>query len=179
MSVVKFTKGGCLLNIKKVKASTIFAFVFSLLFVMAACDSNETYTEFMLPEGIPEFVQEKDVEQINWNKKAVEFGDRGIIGNKNKSGVIGMDAPSLDKQKWMWHLWGLEEKDVTIVGFHKETETIHQIITTGWTIEAGGPNNGADAHMPSSVKIPKAGEWAFLLYTGDELFDTLVYEITD
>jgi hypothetical protein len=33
--------------------------------------------------------------------------------------------------------------------------------------------------MPSSVKIPKPGEWAFLLYTGDELFDTLVYENTE
>jgi hypothetical protein len=71
--------------------------------------------------------------------------------------------PSLNGQKWMWHLWGVKEVDLTIVGFHKETQTVHKIINNGWTIRAYGPNNGADAHTPSSVKIPKSGEWAILL----------------
>ena len=83
--------------------------LFSMLFVMAACTSNETVkTDIVLPEGVPEFVQKGDFEQIDWEKKAVEFGDRDIIGNKNKSGVIGVDMPSLNNQKWMWHLWGIE-----------------------------------------------------------------------
>ena len=39
--------------------------LFSMLFVMAACTSNETVkTEIVLPEGVPEFVQKGDFEQI-------------------------------------------------------------------------------------------------------------------
>ena len=155
--------------------------LFGMLFVMAACTSNETVkTEIVLPEGVPEFVQKGDFEQIDWDKKAVEFGDRDIIGNENKSGVIGVDMPSLNNQKWMWHLWGIENPEkikLTVVGFHKQTGTVHQILIDGWTKVLGGPNNGANAHTPSTVKIPESGEWAILLYTDDKLFDTLIYEI--
>ncbi|PAE24959.1 MULTISPECIES: hypothetical protein [Bacillaceae] len=134
-----------------------------------------------LPEDIPDFVQESDFDTIDWERKAVEFGDRGIIGNENKSGVIGADMPSLNGQKWMWHLWGVENADLTIVGFHKESQTVHPILTNGmgWTIRAYGPINGADAHTPSSVKFPKKGEWAILLYVDGELFDELIYDINE
>ncbi|WP_228548266.1 hypothetical protein [Sporosarcina obsidiansis] len=70
-------------------------------------------------------------------------------------------------------------KELTVVGYHKETGTVHPIFPTGWTIGLGGENNGADAHTPSTVKIPEAGEWAILLYVDGKLFDTLVYEITE
>ena len=51
-----------------------------------------------LPKDLPDFVQESDFKSINWDKKAVEFGERGIIGNKDKSGVIGANMPSLNTQ---------------------------------------------------------------------------------
>jgi hypothetical protein len=136
-------------------------------------------SKISLPESIPNYVQESDFSLIDWGRKAVLF-DRNIIGNENKSGVIGADMPSLNNQKWMWHLWGVEnpmKTKLTVVGFHKETETVHQILTTGWAIGLGEENNGADAHVPSSVKIPRSGEWAILLYTDEKLFDILVYEI--
>lgn len=133
-----------------------------------------------LPLDIPTFVQTSDFEMIDWNKKAVDLGIN-ILGNENKSGVIGADMPSISiNQKWMWHLWGIEnskENNLTVVGFHRGTGTVHQTITTGWTITLGGENNGADAHAPSSVNIPFAGEWAMLLYVNGELFDILVYDI--
>jgi hypothetical protein len=134
-----------------------------------------------LPEDIPDFVQISDFENIEWKRKAMEFGDRGILGNENKSGVIGADMPSLNGQKWMWHLWGVDGVNLTIVGYHKESKTVHKILTNGmgWTIRAFGPNNGADAHTPSSVKIPTKGEWAILLYVDGKLFDQLIYEINE
>lgn len=134
-----------------------------------------------LPEDIPGFVQISDFENIDWNRKAVEFGDRGILGNENKSGVIGAGMPSLNGQKWMWHLWGVEDVDLTIVGYHRESKTVHPLLTNGmrWTIRAYGPNNGADAHTPSSVKIPAKGEWAILLYVDGKLFDQLIYDINE
>jgi hypothetical protein len=139
------------------------------------------YGDVVLSVGdIPAFVQTSDLEMINWNRKAVNFSNN-ILGNENKSGVIGADMPSINiNQKWMWHLWGIEnpkETELTVVGFHRETGTIHQILTTGWSIGLGGENNGADAHTPSSVNIPTAGEWAILLYVDGKLFDVLVYNI--
>jgi hypothetical protein len=134
----------------------------------------------LLPINIPKFVQTSEFEKINWNRKAVDLGNN-ILGNEHKSGVIGADMPSVNiNQKWMWHLWGIEnpkETELTVVGFHRETGTIHPILTTGWSIGLGGENNGADAHTPSSVNIPTAGEWAILLYVDGKLFDVLVYNI--
>ncbi|WP_158735949.1 hypothetical protein [Alteribacillus sp. YIM 98480] len=150
-----------------------------ILLISAGCTSNETV---ILPEDIPNYVQESDFEKIDWERNAQEFGDRGVIGNENKSGVIGADLPSVDRQKWMWHLWGVknpETVDLTIVGFNKETETVHQILVNGWTGEIAGANNGADAHMPSNVEVPKTGEWAMLLYADGDLFDILFYDISE
>ncbi|MBP2080128.1 hypothetical protein [Oceanobacillus polygoni] len=166
------------------KRIQLILILFSLLFFMVACISDETVKkELTLPENIPAFVKKTDFEAIDWETKAVEFSDRNVIGNENKSGVIGADMPSINiDQKWMWHLWGIENPEatnLTIVGLHKETGTVHQIITTGWTISLAGENNGADAHTPSSVNIPKEGEWAILLYTDEKLFDTLIYEINE
>src|SRR3954451_13963681 len=114
------------------KRIQLILILFSVLFVMAACTSDQTVKKgVVLAEDIPDFVQVSDFETIDWEKKAVEFGDRDFIGNENKSGVIGADMPSLNVQKWMWHLWGvedLENKNLTVVGFHKETETVHQIL---------------------------------------------------
>ncbi|RAK13962.1 hypothetical protein B0I26_1414 [Anoxybacillus vitaminiphilus] len=72
-----------------------------------------------------------------------------------------------------------ESVDLTVVGFHKESNTVHKIFIDGWTKTTAGPNNGADAHISSSVKIPKPGKWAILLYTDGKLFDILVFEINE
>ncbi|MEB2300138.1 DUF4871 domain-containing protein [Lysinibacillus xylanilyticus] len=154
--------------------------LFSVLLFLAGCTMNEK--EVALPNDLPDFVQESDFTSIDWGKKATGFGERGIIGNANKSGVIGADMPSLNTQKWMWHLWGIEEghdTKLTIVGYHKDSKTVHPILVDGWTTGLGGPVNGADAHTPSSVKIPKPGEWAILLYKNESYFDTLIYDITE
>ncbi|AST91229.1 hypothetical protein BC6307_08030 [Sutcliffiella cohnii] len=152
--------------------------------------NNKLYGDVVLSVGdkviqnidIPSFVKASDIEIIDWNRKAVNIGNN-IVGNKNKSGVIGANMPSINiNQKWMWHLWEIEnptETKLTAIGFHRETETWHQIITTGWTIGLGGANNGADAHAPSSVNIPMPGEWSILLYVDGELFDVLVYNINE
>lgn len=165
------------------KRKTMMLIFLCMILFVVGCKSDKTVdSKTVLSDDIPNFVQEIDFENINWERKVAGFGDRGIIGNENKSGVIGADMPSLNGQKWMWHLWGIknaENTKLTVVGFHKETETVHQILIDGWTTGLGGENNGADAHIPSSVKIPELGEWAILLYTDEKLFDTLVFEINE
>lgn len=148
---------------------------------MMGCTSNGEESKVSLPEDIPDFVEKSNFDTIDWERHAVEFGDRTIIGNENKSGIIGLEMPSLNGQKWMWHLWGIKNPEnvkLTVVGFHKKTGTVHQILVDGWTKGLGGAINGADAHTPSSVEISESGKWAFLLYTDKKLFDILVCNIT-
>lgn len=147
--------------------------------IIVGCAKEQSVS---LPEDIPDFVKVGDFESIDWDQKAVMFGDSGIIGNENKSGVIGAGMPSLNGQKWMWHLWENNDpvgKELTIVGFHKETKSVHPILMTGWSLQLGGENNGADAHAPSSVQFPEQGEWAILLYVDEKLFDILIYDINE
>ncbi|WP_244943825.1 DUF4871 domain-containing protein [Siminovitchia fortis] len=38
-----------------------------------------------------------------------------------------------------------------------------------WTTSfLGGPNNGADAHLPSNMQLDESGIWALLVYLGDK-----------
>lgn len=164
------------------KRKSLGMILVTLLFLVFGCSKDEKVeSKLTLPEDIPSFVEATDFEQVDWNKKAVKFNN-DIIGNENKSGVIGADMPSVKTpQKWMWHLWGtnLDSAKLTVVGLHKKTNSISQILTDGWTIELGEGNNGADAHSPSNVQFPKPGEWAILLYTNEKLFDILVLEINE
>jgi hypothetical protein len=154
--------------------------IVTVLLFLVGCAMDEK--AIALPDDLPDFVQESDFKSIDWDKRATEFGERGIIGNANKSGVIGADMPSLSIQKWMWHIWGIKEgqdNKLTIVGYHKDSKTVHPILVDGWTIGLGGPVNGADAHAPSNVKILKPGKLAILLYTNGSYFDTLIYDINE
>ncbi len=40
-----------------------------------------------------------------------------------------------------------------------------------------GPNNGANAHMPSNVSLPKSGIWRLDIYIGDNLFGNIIIEV--
>jgi hypothetical protein len=134
----------------------------------------------ILPEDIPTFVQESDLDTINWDQKATTF-ETNMIGNEGKSGIIGADMPSLSGQKWMWHLWGTDATELTVVAYQRDSGTVQPVLDNGesWTIPLGGENNGADVHAPSSVTIPERGEWAFVLYADEELFDVVVMEIDE
>ncbi|MGM0842883.1 MAG: hypothetical protein ACQEWE_19280 [Bacillota bacterium] len=132
----------------------------------------------MLPDDIPDYVQKSDFDNINWDRKATIF-ERNMIGNENKSGIIGADMPSLTAQKWMWHLWDTEASELTVVGYHRESGNVQPVLNNGesWTIPLGGEINGADVHAPSAVTIPERGEWAFVLYVDGELFDVVVLKV--
>ncbi|GLC89522.1 hypothetical protein [Lysinibacillus piscis] len=153
--------------------------LFTLLLFVVGCQEKAV----TMPEDIPDFVQQSDITAIDWDRKAVHFGNlNNIVGNKDKIGVIGADTPSLNTQKWMWHLWGdaiHEDTKLTVVGYHKASNEIYPLLVDGWHTTLGGPNNGANAHAPTSVKVPKAGDWAVLVYADNHYFDTLVYTIND
>nr|WP_106783338.1 hypothetical protein [Lysinibacillus timonensis] len=163
---------------RKVLYSNLLLIMLVMGTIISGCSQEE---KVALPENLPVFVLESDFDVIDWERKAVEFN--GMMGNENIAGVIGADMPSLSQQKWMWHLWGVDDTangQLTVVAYHRDTQTVHPILMNGndeWSIELAGANNGADAHIPTSVKIPEPGQWALLLYIDDILFDILVYEV--
>jgi len=159
-----------------------------LLIVITGCDLTKVDKESItisLPKDIPSFVTEKDFEKVNWNRTVTEFdtGTRSdMIGNKNKLGIIGPELKPNKTEKWLWHFWGIEEGEMTVVGYNKDTSKITPVLSDGvWSKDGvgGGKTEGADASLPSNVVLPEAGKWALLVYIDDKLFDILVYEIKE
>ncbi|MEH6852976.1 hypothetical protein [Bacillus pseudomycoides] len=176
------------------KVKTLFAVFLLCLFVISGCESSKVRKtqdtfKITLPEDIPSFVKEKDFEKIDWDRKVFDTGTRNeMVGNKNKIGFIGPDLNSNGEpdfkaneiQKWLWHFWGVDKGELTIVGYNADTLKITPILGDGWSRKngiGGGKISGADSSMPSHITFPEAGKWALLVYIDGKLFDTLVLDI--
>ena len=165
--------------------SVAFTFL-SMLFLLVGCSTNETVeSKLDLPEDIPGFVQKSDFEKIDWDRTVTEFdtGTRDdMVGNENKLGIIGPELKPNKVEKWLWHFWGIDKGELTVVGYNKDNSKITPVLSDGvWSKNGigGGKIEGADASMPSNVVLPEAGEWALLVYIDGKLFDILVYEIKE
>ena len=163
------------------------AFIFlSVFFLLVGCSTKETVdSKLVLPEELPDFVQKSDFEKVDWNRTVTEFdtGTRDdIVGNKNKIGIIGAELKPNKVEKWLWHFWGINQGELTVVGYNKDTSKITSVLSDGvWSKDGlgGGKIEGADASLPSNVVLPEAGKWAMLVYIDGKLFDILVYEIKE
>ncbi|WP_052427548.1 hypothetical protein [Neobacillus niacini] len=170
------------------KVKTFFVAFLLCLFVISGCESSKVQkvqnsTNITLPKDIPSFVKEKDFEKVDWDRMATEFdtGERNdMFGNKNKIGIIGPELKPKEIDKWLWHFWGINKGEFTVVGYNNNTSKISPILSDGvWSRNGigGGKVNGADASIPSNVVLPEAGKWALLVYIDGKLFDTLVMDI--
>lgn len=166
------------------KIKSLLIALFICLFVVSGCTSTTVNpNKISLPEDIPNFVTEKDFQKIDWDRTAAAFdtGTRSdMVGNKNKLGIIGPELKPNEVEKWLWHFWGIDQGEFTLVGYNQDTFTINPVLSDGsWsgTSIGGGEMNGTDASLPSNVELPKAGKWALLVYIDDQLFDTLVMDI--
>ena len=163
------------------------AFIFfSVFFLLVGCSTKETVdSKLALPEDLPDFVQKSDFEKVDWNRKVTEFdtGTRDdMVGNQNKIGIIGAELKPNKVEKWLWHFWGIDQGELTVVGYNKDTSKITPVLSDGvWSKDGvgGGKIEGADASLPSNVVLPAAGKWALLVYIDGKLFDILVYEIKE
>ncbi|MFN7251543.1 MAG: hypothetical protein ACK4M9_12220 [Anaerobacillus sp.] len=159
------------------------------LIVLSGCETSKVQKaqnsiEITLPEDIPSFVKEEDFSKIEWDRVATEFdtGERNdMVGNKSKIGIIGSELKPKEVHKWLWHFWGIDKGELTVVGYNKNTSMISPVLSNEtWSRNGiGGEVNGADGSMPSNVVLPEAGEWALLVYIDGEFFDTLVIEVKD
>ena len=102
--------------------------------------------------------------QETWKESEIfKSGGYEMIGEQGKIGFI-------------WHLWGKERLSgktaFKVIATSKEKEEI-----TIFEGELGGPNNGADAHIPSMLKLPAPGMWKLDAYVEEELFGTIFVKV--
>jgi Domain of unknown function (DUF4871) len=136
-------------------------------------------------EKPPVRVDEKVIRNIDWQVSPVfSAGGYQMRGVPNK--VAFIDAPFFANQngKYMWHFWGdsIPEGKVTIVAVKEGSGAITPALTLDgksvWTTGGlGGPNNGADAHLPSNMMLGERGKWALLVYIGNTFWDYVVVEV--
>ncbi|OIK14279.1 DUF4871 domain-containing protein [Bacillus sp. MUM 13] len=129
-------------------------------------------------------VDEKIIQEIDWEvSETFEAGNYTMRGIPNKVGFI--DAPLIENKgnKYMWHFWGeLPDGELTLIGIKKDSEKLVPVLTQEnqhvWTYSSpAGPNNGADAHLPSNMRLPESGKWALLIYLGDKYFDNIIVNV--
>ncbi|MGE7603566.1 hypothetical protein ACQKL5_13925 [Peribacillus sp. NPDC097675] len=181
---VEFGIGGIML-----KSKIVYMTCCLCLLVISGCtltnvqESEET-EKVSVPDNTPSLM-EHDLDGIDWTRQAVEFntatGDK-LFGNENRLAFIGPALKANKVNKWLWHFWGIEKSEATFVGYKRNTSKICPVLSDGeWSRSLTGSTgvNGAEMSMPSNVMLPEAGEWAILVYSDGELFDTLVVDVKE
>lgn len=103
-------------------------------------------------------------------------------GVEGKIGILGPEFVADQVNKHMWHLWGSQDElrgsfKVEAVNM-KSREKINPF-TVDLPTSIGGPNNGADAHLPSSMKLPEPGIWQLNAYLDNKLFGSINIEVKE
>lgn len=110
-----------------------------------------------------------------------ESGSFSMIGVKNKIGFIYEDKDELrfypnKAQKYMWHVWLDDQTNakLTVKAIYQNTNEEVLIIDNQ---VLGGPNNGADAHLPSLISLPHSGMWKLDTYIDGEYFESIYVKV--
>lgn len=136
----------------------------SLVFVIAACKTEETIKEEKWEDDSPFFT----------NEIGEMFGKEGSIG------IIGLKTITESGQKWMWHFWGTEEisyKEWEVKAFKQgEEESINPIT---FKDESLTPlSESINGHARSTVMFPSSGAWKLEVYIDEEYFDEMIVDVT-
>ncbi|WP_261132123.1 DUF4871 domain-containing protein [Bacillus sp. Marseille-Q3570] len=132
-------------------------------------------------------VTEEMIEEINWEVTPdFKTGNYMLRGIEKKVGFIDTGFIANQGNKYMWHFWGDQlEGNLSVVAVNEnEPYTLVPALSNGedtsfmWsTSELAGPNNRADAHLPSNMELTETGKWALLVFLGDNYIDHIVVEV--
>lgn len=118
-----------------------------------------------------------------WEESSIfESGNYKMIGVEDKIGFIYDDTEVTrfypDKEnKYMWHLWGNQEKlkgNLKVTATHNKS---NEEITIIENLPLGGAHNGADAHTNSMMSLPKSGMWKLDAYVDDQLHGSVFVKV--
>ncbi|TLS50120.1 hypothetical protein EMG79_27620 [Klebsiella pneumoniae] len=137
--------------------------IVAIMMVLSAC--NESSEVSVETDASPFFTTSTGAEM------------QGIEG---KMGLLGPEFVAGKPNKHMWHFWGSAKE----LSGKFRAEAVN--LATGEKVNPfpldfpapiGGPNNGADGHVPSSIELPEAGTWRLDAYFDDKLFTSIVIEV--
>ncbi|WAA12791.1 DUF4871 domain-containing protein [Fervidibacillus halotolerans] len=178
-----------------------YLFVIVILFALSACSILEKDGEKIQAqnpesttagkgmsnlEKVPVKIDQKIINNINWEVSPIfQSGNFKMRGVPNKVGFIDVPFIANKGNKYMWHFWGdsIPEGELTIVAVKKGSNDIAPALKRNgknvWTtgVPAGGPHNGADAHIPSSMTLREPGKWALLVHLGKTYWDYIVIDV--
>ncbi len=129
--------------------------------------------------------EKPDPENKEWEISPLfKSGTYTMIGQEGRVGFI-YDHSEVTrfypnkKQKYMWHFWGKVEElqgPLKVTGTSKDTG---EQITVLSVATIGGPNNGADAHIPSLMSLPSPGLWRLDAYIGEKIFGSIIVQVQE
>ncbi|WP_141501553.1 DUF4871 domain-containing protein [Paenibacillus luteus] len=130
---------------------------------------GESYGDVILSVGDPSWelssLFKSESYWLRGKERNVGFIDPGFIAGKTN--------------KYMWHLWEAEQDlngNFTVMAVKQGDD--HMIdVFSGPSL--GGPLNGSDRSLPSSLSLPEAGVWRILPFVGGRLVDSIVIEVKE
>jgi len=146
----------------------------------------------MITTSLPIGCSKQDIDvQVSPTFKSGVYTLQGI---KGRIGILAPGGFIANKpNKYMWHFWGTKEEfDRTtfkVEAIDLKTGKKHQVLLEGmgtsnkknvweYNYGLGGPNNGADAHLPSGLELPNPGKWQLNTYLGGEFFGSVVVNVS-
>ncbi|MDQ0481796.1 DUF4871 domain-containing protein [Guptibacillus hwajinpoensis] len=174
----------------------ILSLMLSLLFGCNDSNEAEESSNNSLPvdssmadeKGPPVDVDRKLIQNIDWEVSET-FNSGSFVMRGLPEKVAFIDEPFKENigNKYMWHFWGdIPDGKLTVLAIKEgSNEIVPALIVSSyederyvWTsISPAGPNNGADAHLPSNMKLNEKGKWALLVYLGENHVDNIVVEV--
>jgi hypothetical protein len=101
---------------------------------------------------------------------------RTLRGVQGLFGFIDMPFVAGQGQKYMWHFWGAPEafvgKPLKVTAANPDGKTID--LFSGIL---AGANNGAVAHLPSSMTLPSPGLWRLEVRVDDRVIGHIVVQV--
>jgi hypothetical protein len=119
-------------------------------------------------------------------------GVQKMVGIEGNIGILGPDFIADKGNKYMWHFWGtkeeLDQKPFRVEAINLKTnEKVKALVIVQdnntqemvWEYDTlpGGPNNGADAHIPSNLKLSTSGLWRLDAYLGGNLKGSIIIDV--
>lgn len=135
---------------------------------------------------------ESDKQNVKEISPTFYSNDKAMIGIEGQIGIVGPEFVAGRVGKYMWHFWGSDDKlgqsPFRVEAVRLDTgERSMVLIEDGGTPQEklvweydqmpGGPNNGADAHIPSNLKLPSAGRWQLDASLGGEKVGAIVVNV--
>lgn len=117
-----------------------------------------------------------------WEESGIfESGSYKMIGVEDKLGFIYDSEVTRfypDREnKYMWHLWGNPgnlKGNLKVTATHNKS---NEQVTVIEGLPLGGAHNGADAHTPSMMSLPKSGMWKLDAYVDEQLHGSVFVKV--